>query len=265
MSDLPSKYDITKRDLARGRNLKAAAVVTPIAFTVIPALVTLAALLVFAPTPPVAATILFFGFIITLVGMLKGLIFGGIFGYRYARWKDGLRERIAADGIKASEVDWFRKELRPHEKRALKEIERNDLLLGDAYRETLAARLTAARILRSTKRELMSTRRRESRIKQLRAGNSERFLSEIKKDEAKLESIKHDAADMLAEAESRLQMIEAAALRGSSIAGSEIALKKLMSQRESLPLALESAILAEEIGKELEKEMQEGERSPDDQ
>jgi hypothetical protein len=59
---------------------------------------------------------------------------------------------------------------------------------------------------------------------------------------------------MLAEAESRLQMIEAAASRGGSIADSELALKKLTARTAQLPLALESARMTEEIRLELEKE-----------
>ena len=59
---------------------------------------------------------------------------------------------------------------------------------------------------------------------------------------------------MLAEAETRLQMIEAAAVRGSGLADSELALKKLSARSQELPLALEEAKLREEIVKELENE-----------
>ena len=59
---------------------------------------------------------------------------------------------------------------------------------------------------------------------------------------------------MLAEAESRLQMIEAAAMRGSNLADSELALKKLSARAKDLPLALEEAKMTEEIRAELERE-----------
>ena len=59
---------------------------------------------------------------------------------------------------------------------------------------------------------------------------------------------------MLAEAETRLQMIEAAAARGGNLADSELALKKLSARSKSLPLALEEAKMAEEIRLELERE-----------
>mgnify|MGYP001254984682 FL=1 len=59
---------------------------------------------------------------------------------------------------------------------------------------------------------------------------------------------------MLAEAESRLQMIEAAARRQGGLADSELALKKLSARSSELPLALEAAKMSEEIRLELENE-----------
>ena len=50
------------------------------------------------------------------------------------------------------------------------------------------------------------------------------------------------------------RFFEAAAVRGSSIADSELVLKKLTARASELPLALEEAKLAEEIRAELESE-----------
>lgn len=254
MNDLASKYDVPARDLAKGRNLKIAAVAAPIALSIVPAIVFLVLFFIAAVSPPAAATILFLGVLFTVIGFVTGLILSAFFAYRHSNWTKEMRERIAADGIKAEEIGWFRHELRSHEKRALKEIERNDLLLGDAYRETLASRLTADRIVKSSKRELLLTRRRQTKVKQLKSENSVRFLTEIAKDAEKIESINNEAKLMLAEAESRLQMIEAAALRGANLADSELALKKLSSRSASLPLALENAKMTEEIRLEIERE-----------
>ncbi|MBX3244414.1 MAG: hypothetical protein KF685_08160 [Acidobacteria bacterium] len=253
MSELPAKHDITKRDLARGRNLKAAAIASPIVLTAVPAAVTAVLFFFFATSPPVAASILFLGMIITALGLVKGGLLAGLFAYKHSNWKQEMREKIAIDGIKASEIDWFRKELSQHEKRALRDIERTDLLLGDAYRETLASRLTATRIMRSSRKEVQLTKRRKNKIRQLQAENAEKFLAEIDKDEQKLNSIGEEAKSMLAEAESRLQMIEAAALRGGGVANSELALKRLNEHAASLPLALEEAKMAETILKEFEE------------
>jgi hypothetical protein len=59
---------------------------------------------------------------------------------------------------------------------------------------------------------------------------------------------------MLAEAETRLQMIEAAALRGGGLADSELALKKLTARTAELPIALEAAREHQEVLAELEAE-----------
>jgi hypothetical protein len=49
-------------------------------------------------------------------------------------------------------------------------------------------------------------------------------------------------------------MIEAAAVRGAGLADSELALKKLSARTAELPLALESAKMAEAIRRELDEQ-----------
>lgn len=254
MNELPTKYDISKRELARGRNLKVAAFGAPVVLTALPLAVTVFLFFLLGSTPPVAASILFLGLIITAIGFVKGLLISGFMAYKYSGWSTEMRELIAADGIKAGEIDWFKKELKPQERKALKDIERSDVMLGDAYRETLASRLTATRLIRSSKKELLLTKRRESKIKLLKSENAPQFLAELSKDAEKLTSINQEAQQMLIEAESRMQLIESAALRGGSLAASELALKRLSNRAQTLPLALEEAKMADEIRSELEKE-----------
>lgn len=256
MDELVSKYDISKRELSRGRRLKIAAFSAPLVLAGVPALVFLFLMLVFGSTPPIAATFFFIGLILTIVGFVVGLAFSGFFAYRHSSWTSEMRERIAADGIRAEEIEWFKNELRTNEKRMLREM-RTDPLLEDAYRETLASRLTATRIVKSSKKELMLAKRRQTKLRQLKKLNSEsaeRFNAEIKNDLDKIGSINDEAKAMLAEAESRLQMIEAAAARGSHLADSELALKKLSARAAELPLALEEAKMTEEIRRELDEE-----------
>ena len=252
MSELTPIYDVTKRDLAKGRNLKIAAWSAPLVLAGLPAIIFLFLTIVFGTTPPIAATFFFLGLILAVLGFIAGIALSGLFAYRYSNWTKEMRERIAADGIKASEIDWFRNELKTSEKRALREVERDDPLLADAYRETLASRLTATRIIKSSKRELLLTRRRETKLKYLKSQNAERFLEEIKGDIDKISSINTEAKEMLIEAESRLQMIEAAATRGTKLANAELALERLSARTSELPLALEAAKMQEEIRKELE-------------
>jgi hypothetical protein len=105
----------------------------------------------------------------------------------------------------------------------------------------------------------MLARKREGKIKILKSGRRDEFLAEIGRDIEKVAGIRDEASAMLAEAEARLQMIEAAATRGGSMADSQLALKKLSARTAELPLALESAKLSEEIRLEIEAETESGE------
>ncbi len=254
MDEIELRYDVSQKDLARGRNLKIGVWTAPIVFAGLPAIVFFTLMFIFGATPPVAAVFLFFGLIAAAIGLVIGIATSGYLAYRRNIWTKQMRERIAADGIRAEEIEWFQHELKPSEKRALKEISGANLLLADAYRETLASRLTATRIVKLSRRELQLMQRRQNRVKQLKTGNSKTFQLEIASDVAKIEKIQSEAKTMLAEAEARLQMIEAATVRGSSIADSELVLKKLSARAAELPLALEEAKMTEEIRKELEAE-----------
>lgn len=258
MDESLSKYDVTPRELARGRNLKAAAWLTPVVMTGVPAIITFLLLFLTVSTPPAAATILFLGMVVTALAFVASLALSGFFAFRYSKWKDVTRERIAADGIKAEEIEWFQRELKPAEKRALRDISASDLLLADAYRETLASRLTASRIIKSSRNELNATQRRQAKLKLLNSQRKPEFQEQIQKDIEKLATINNEAKEMLIEAETRLQMIEAASMRGGGLADSELALKKLSARTADLPIALEQAKMAEEIRAELENEESNG-------
>lgn len=246
--DMP---DITPSDLAKGRKLLVGAVAAPIALTVVPAAITILLTLRAASGPPAAAVMLFVGVIATILGFLIGITISAILAHKRSVWKREMRELIAADGIRADEIDWFRNELKPSEKRALKAVEARDLLLGDAFRETLASRLTATRIVKSARRELQSAKRRQNSLRQLKSARVAEFSDQIALDMQKIGQIEEEAKVMLAEAEARLQMIEAASSRGGVLADSQLALKKLSARSAELPLALESAKMAEEIELEL--------------
>lgn len=254
MNELESRYEVTKKDLARGGRMKIAAWSAPFALSLIPFFLFTLLFLIFGSSPPVAATFFFLGIISAIAGFVIGLVLSGIFAYRYNEWLKTIRDRMALDGIRADEIEWFRNELTPAEKKALKEINAKNIMLADAYRETLASRLTASRIIKTSRKELAFAKRRESKLKYLKAENSKDFLNEIKNDIEKLSGIKSEAEQMKIEAESRLQMIEAAAVRGTNLADSELALKKLSARQAELPLALEAAKMEDEIRRELEKE-----------
>lgn len=264
MDEAISKYQVTDRELARGRNLKIAAWTAPFVFTGVPAVVFTVLALIFGSTPPVAFSLFFLGLVFTSIGFIIGLALMGFFIYRRSNWTRETREKIAADGIKAEEIEWFMHELKSGEKRALKEITRADLLLADAYRETLASRLTATRIVKSSKKELALTQRRQVKLKQFKTERAASFRDQLEKDVEKMNTIHEEARIMLAESEARLQMIEAAAVRGRSLADSELALKKLSTRSENLPLALEEIRRTEELAREIEQDLENEERPESD-
>ena len=101
MSDLATPGDISKRDLARGRNLAIGAAAAPVVLGGVPAALSLILTILLGTTPPIAATIFFLGLIITVIGFVGGLGLSGYFLYRRSRWSYELRERMAARGVKA--------------------------------------------------------------------------------------------------------------------------------------------------------------------
>jgi uncharacterized membrane protein len=246
-------YEVTRKDLAKDKALKFGAWVVPFVLGILPALIFFIIAL-FSGTPTTVIVPLFFSVVSLIAGFLIGLIITGALLYYRSRWLTQIRERIAVDGIKAGEVDFFKHELTSAEKKSLKEMENKNRLLADAYRETLASRLTAARIVKTTKQELLLVRRRENKLKYLKSENSESLQKDLKDDHKKLEEIKSEAEQMRVEAETRLHMIEAASRRGANFSDTELALKRLTERSAQLPLALEALKMEEDIRKELEAE-----------
>ncbi len=255
MNELEPRYEITRKDLVRDKALKIGAWTAPLIFSVIPALIFFLFFLV-SSAPPVAVTWLFLTIASLIGGFIFGLLISGSLMFYRSRWLSKVRERLAVDGIKANEVDWFTHELTSNEKKSLKEIESRNLLLADAFRDTLAARLTATRILKSAKQELLLVQRRQGKLKYLKSENSTNLQNELKTDLNKLTKIKNEAEEMRVEAETRIQMIEAASRRGGNLADTELALKKLSARTQELPMALESAKMEDERRRELEKELE---------
>lgn len=253
MKELQPGYEITRKDVAKDKFLKIGAWSFPFLMPVIPAAIFF--FLFLLASAPAQAAVWFFLLIASLVGgfIFGLLISGGLMFYR-SRWLAQVRERLAVDGIRAEEVEWFKHELSAAERRSLQEIEAKNMLMGDAFRDSLAARLTATRIINSAKKELQLNQRQQGKLKYSKAENTEAFQNELKRDFDKLTGIKSEAEQMKIEAEKRLHQIETAARHGSNFSETELALKKLSARTSELPLALESARMEEEIRKELENE-----------
>lgn len=258
MNELERNYTVTRKDLAREKALRYGAWSAPVLFAVVPALVFFGLYIAFgAASPAIAATYLFLSLISLVVGAVAGLAVSGGLLFHRSRWSARLRERIAVDGIKAQEVGWFVNELTTAEKQSLKQIEaKNQPLLTDAFRDSLAVRLSATRILESSKQEILLVSRRQNKLKYLKSENSTKLQAELNEDLKNLEQIKNEAETMRVEAETRLQMIDSASRRGTNLAESELTLKRLAARTSELPLALESAKMEQEIRRELEKELE---------
>lgn len=202
-----------------------------------------------------AAILLFLVMGSFVAGSIAGLL-AIIFILLYRRrWTKRVKERLAADGITADELDWFMSELTTAERQTLKSIGTQNPLLADAYKETLAARLTASRVLSSAKRELLSVERRINRAALLQGANTKDLQEELRTDRARLERVRDEGATYLAEVQARLQMIEATASRGASFAETDMALKRLGNIRNQMPLALESARMEQQARLEVEDDL----------
>jgi len=171
------------------------------------------------------------------------------------RWAGKLRDHLASDGITADEVEYFLPELTSGERRALREMEKKQPLLADAYRETLALRLNASRLSANSRRSLLLVERRINRARYLNAPDTAILIEELGRDRARLEVVKQEAASRRAEAEARLQMIEAAASRGASWSETNYMLQRLDEGRAYVPLGLESARAEQQVREDTQREL----------
>lgn len=247
------RYELTRRDYLKNRSLTWGAGLSPVVLALPPFALFLVLFLLAGSTSQAA-----FYFFLALLGLGAGFVLGVVLMiillvYRNS-WLKNLRERLAIDGIKTSEVEWFKNELTSAERQSLKELDRSNRLLAEAYRETLASRLTASRILKSTKQELQLVSRRQNKFKYLKTENSKSLMDELNADKNRLEKVKKEADELLTESKTRLEMIEAAARRGTNLVGNEQALERLLARTQELPLALQAAKIEEEVRREMEKE-----------
>lgn len=185
-------------------------------------------------------------------GILIGALFLILFLIYRRRWHQRLRDRLAGDGITASEVSWFTSELTSEERLNLSEIQKTNPLLADAYAETLASRLTASRIVARSKHELLRVDRRVNSARRIMGADTAALIAELEVDRQQLESIKSEATTRLAEAKARLQTIEAAASRSLTQAETDLMLRRLSAAQSHLPLAIEMAKLERQASQELE-------------
>jgi hypothetical protein len=255
MKELVRQGDISTSEYRRDRLRLAGAISSPLLIPVVPASVLAVIGFLTAASPPALISILFFAAVWFLIGGFAGLVIMGFLLRNRARWKKQLKEKISRTGIRTRHVQLFKRELRSHERRALKEIEDRDPLLGDAYRETLASRLTSSKILKLTDLELSDAQRRKERVKRISSSDARGLIEEIESDIGRLWTVRRDSEKLLADSELRLEKIEATSRRGTSLSEAESSLKNLSERSAQLPLALEAARMREEVMRDLENGM----------
>jgi hypothetical protein len=236
---------LSSKDATTARLLKIAPWVAVLAASVPAPLLFLVLFLTAAATESAAVYLLLAGLSLTL-GFALGLVIAAILLIFRRRWLSKLRDRLASDGITADEVAWFRSELTSAERAALAEIERSNPLLADAYRETLANRLTASRIISRSKREMLRVERQINRARTLHTPESATLQQELAADHERLQQLRQQATDHLAKAKTRLQMIEATANRKLTADETDLMMQRLGSAQDQLPLVLEIAKLEQQ-------------------
>ena len=185
------------------------------------------------------------------LGVLLGALVLILFMVYRRRWYHRLRDRLASDGITASEVNWFTSELTSEERLNLSEIQKTNPLLADAYQETLASRLTATRIIARSKRELLRVTRRINNARALPEVDTSGLIADLEADRLQLEGLQKESTARLAESKARLQMIEAAASRSLSQTETDLMLSRLTAAQSQLPLTIEMAKLERQAAKEI--------------
>jgi len=192
-----------------------------------------------------AAIYLLLSFVSLGIGLVVGLLLLLILFLYRKRWQSRLRDRLALDGITAAEVPWFTSELSSEERKTWADLKQKNPLLADAYCETLAARLTATRIIGRARRETLRIERQINRTRNIRDVDTGTLLNELLSDRRRSEELRKEANARLSETKARLQTIEAAANRKLSQTETDLMLRRLEASQEHFPLALEIASLEE--------------------
>ena len=102
---------------------------------------------------------------------------------------------------------------------------------------------------------MLEVERRINRARYLNAPDTAVLIEELSRDRSRLETLKQEGASRRAEAEARLQMIEAASSRGASWAETNYMLRRLDEGRKHMPLGLESFRAEQELLEQAESEL----------
>ena len=142
-------------------------------------------------------------------------------------------------------------ELTTEERTTWGELKQKNPLLADAYCETLAARLTATRIIAKSRGHILKVDRQIGRTRNISGVDTSALLSDLTSDRQRFDELRQEAKLRLSQAKARLQTIEAAAYRKLSQSEIDLMLRRLAASQAQSPLALEMASLEEEAMREI--------------
>ena len=248
MNDSTGK--LSKKDAALARVLKVAPGLAVLIST-IPAPLLFLILFLMAEATDSAAVYLLLAGVSFGFGLAIGLILAAVILFYRKYWLTKLRDRLALDGITATEVSWFRAELTSAERKALAEIEQSNPVLADAYLDTLAMRLTATRIMSRSRKELMKVERRINQARMLGTNESAALQADLTKDREKIERLRLQADEHLRSAKTRLQVIEATASRKLNQSEIDVMMQRLGNAQDQLPLVLQMAQMEQQALEEV--------------
>jgi len=249
-----SEGKITTRDQAMARVLKWLPWLT-IFIVSLPVPIVFLFLFFAASTTDAAAVYLFLSIFAAAIGAgVAVLLLVGLLLYR-KYWLKKLRDKLALDGITASEVPWFLPELTTAERKTLKQMQSRSPLLADAYSEILATRLMCTRVISRTKRDLLLVERRLNRLALIQGADTATLQKELRDDQIRLGNARREATTRLAETQARMQMIEAAESRDLSHGETYAMLQRLTAAQDHLPLSIEMAQLERRALNEAEREI----------
>lgn len=217
----------------------------------VPLPVTFLVLFLASATTDSAAVYLLLSFVSMGLGLVVGLLVLTLLLFYRRRWLSRLRDRLAADGITGAEVVWFVNELTSEERRVWRQLAEKHPLLGDAYCQTLANRLTATRIIAKSRGEVLRVERQINRTRGLRGVDTSSLLDELHSDRQRVDAVRQEATRRLSEAKAQLQAIEASANRTLSQLETDSMLRRLEASQALPPLALEMDLLEREALREL--------------
>lgn len=198
---------------------------------------------------------LFLGFISGAAGLLAGLFIATLILFYRWSWMKKLRDKLARDGITVDKLQFFIAELTTAQRQTLKRIEQTDQLLADAYREALADKLTADRLLKVAKRELLLVERRLNRARAIKGTDTLPLQNELNSDRYRLQDLRSAGVERQSEAEAKLQLIEAAANRGANMQNLNLALDRLSVSGNRIPPILEALRLEQDARDEAAREL----------